>query len=398
MGAALPTAVGSFLGGKLANEITQFETVGGQIGAAVGSNLGLLAAGQFGLLGGPLGVFAAIGVALIGNLIGRLIGSIFGGTPQSGADALWDEGVDRFAVGNVYSEHGGSKKTAEALAGAVAGTFNIVLEASGGRLKRPGEITLGNYGMHKSDLVYRPASTDEDDAITYRISGKDEQAFEKVTNYGIFKGLVDPDFELVGGDVYVKRAIYASIERSGQSADSFDSSELLGNIASAQVYRSYLANSTFINTLVASERGSVFAAETTINLARAVELGLTKRHRSDWFGGFSALLQEAGSDAAQVEFRFDRDPASNQVSRLIDLGDYLLADTVDIAGQTTIEAGNADDVIKLEYSTHNDGGFAVTGGAGWLADTSGLNLNGEITNGTARAIDVAATIDAGGRR
>ena len=394
--AMVGSAVGSFLGTKLASEIKSFETIGGQIGSAVGSNLGLLAAGQFGLLGGPLGVFAAIGVALIGNLIGGLIGSIFGGIPRSGADAVWSEAAGSFTVDNIYSRNGGSKKTAEALAGTVAGTFNLLLEATGGHLADPSAITIGNYGMHKSDFVYRPNSTEDESAITYRVSSEDEDSFNKITSYGIYQGLTDPDFHLVGGNVYVKRAIYSTIEVSGQSAETFDSTALLGNIASAQAYQSYLENSAVINALVSAESDSVFAAETAINLVRAVELGLTKRHLSDWFGGYGGLLEGAASRAVTVDFGFDYDPSSDQVSRLISIGDYVFADTVDIAGQTAIEAGEDADIIEVGHVSHNSDGFEVRGGAGWLADTKGLIINGEATNGVAVSIDVAATIDAGG--
>ncbi len=406
--ALIGNAIGSFLGTKLASEIVGFDTIGGQIGAAVGSSvasagLGILFAEKFGALGGfagPLGAFAG---AFLGFVVGGLIGSIFGGTPRSGADATWNEAEGRFVVNNAYSRKGGSKETAEAMAGLVADTFNAVLDATGGRLNNPGNITTGNYGMRKSDFVYRPTSTRDKRAITYRVSSKQDGAFEKLTGYGIYQGLSDPDFQIIGGNTYVKRAVYASIEVGGQSATNFDQSVLLGNIASAQAYENYLANSAVINAIVSGESDSVFAAETAINLARAVELGLTKRHRADWFGGFGALLEEAGTSVANVEFGFDYDPFSDQISRLIGVGDFVMGDTIDIAGQTTIEATSGDDTITLSHVTHNTDGFAVAGGAGYIANTTGLTINGELStggdvntgSGGDLSIDVAATIDAG---
>ncbi len=363
-------AIGSFLGTKLASELVTFDTIGGQIGASVGSSLGSIAAGKllgdtFGFLGaagGPVGV--AIG-AFVGYLLGGVIGSIFGGTPRSGADAVWDAAQGRFVTSNVYSKKGGSKGTAQAMATSVAQTFNLVLDATGGRLENPRAITSGNYGMRKSDFVYRPTSTREKDAITYRVSSKQDGAFEKLTGYGIWQGLTDPDFQIIGGSNYVKRAVYATFETGGMSATNFDQSVLLGNISSAQSYESYLANSGVINAIVSGEPDSVFAAETAINLVRAVELGLTKRHRADWFGGFNALADEASTNAASFEFGFDYDPFSDKVSRLIGVGDFVMGDSIDVAGQTTIEAGDGDDVITLTHQSQQ-----ITRG-GNLIDMSG---------------------------
>jgi Ca2+-binding RTX toxin-like protein len=346
-------AIGSFLGTKLASEVIEFDSIGGQIGAAVGSTLAVsggiyLSITQLGIIPGLLPVAA---LAFVGTLIGGLIGSIFGGTPRSGADAVWDENEGRFVVANVYSKKGGSKEAAEGMAATVAETFNMVLDATGSRLAAPEAITTGNYGMRKSDFVYRPIHTRDKHAITYRVSSKDDDAFSRLTGYGIWKGMTDPDFQLIGGSNYVKRAVYATFEMGGMSATDFDQSVLAGNIASAQSYELYLANSAVINAIVAAESDSVFAAETAINLVRAVELGLTKRHRSDWFGGFNALTEEAGTNAANVEFGFDYDPFSDQVSRLIGVGNFVLGDTIDIAGQTTIEAGDGNDTITLTHQT-----------------------------------------------
>jgi RTX calcium-binding nonapeptide repeat (4 copies) len=407
--ALIGNAIGSFLGAKLAAELVEFDTIGGQIGAAVGSAVASTAAGiaigatnatglaatfaQFGVAGGIAGVAIA---AFVGFIVGGLIGSVFGGTPRSGADAAWNEAEGRFGVANAYARKGGSKDAAMSMADTVAQTFNAVLDATGGRLLNPAEVTTGNYGMRKSDYVYRPSSTRDKDAITFRVSSKDKDGFAKITGHGIYQGLTDSDFQIVGGSNYVKRAVYATFEMGGVTASNFDSTVLLGNISSAQSYESYLANSAVINAIVAAERDSVFAVETAINLARAVELGLTKRHRSDWFGGFGALMNEAKSNSANVAFGFDYDPFSDQVSRLITVGGFVMGDSIDIAGQTTIEAGDGNDVIILAMVTHNTDGFAVTGGAGYLANTANLKINGVVSTGGALTIDVAATVDAGG--
>ncbi|MEV5032350.1 cadherin domain-containing protein [Sphingobium sp. LMC3-1-1.1] len=374
------TAVGSFLGTKLASEIVSFDTIGGQIGSSVGASLGAIGAVALVTGGGSLAsTFSALGIAagpvgalvgaFVGFIVGGLIGSVFGGIPRSGADAQWSEDEGRFVVANVWSKKGGSKDAARSVASAVSETFNSILSATGGALLDPTSVQSGNYGMRGKKFVYKPYSTKSSDAITQRFSGKD--AATRLIGYGVYTGLTDPDFKIAGGDVYVKRALYNTFEMGGLNALDFDSSVLLGNIASAQQYESYLANSTVINALVAAEPDSVFAAETMINLARAVELGLTRRHASDWYGGFSYLIQEAQTNAVSVDFGFDYDPYSGQISRLIGIGDYVLGDAIDIAGQTTIEAGAANDVIDLRGKK--------------LADQSGYTVNGELQD------DIAAS-------
>jgi Ca2+-binding RTX toxin-like protein len=376
------TLAGSFLGSKLAGEVIKFETVGGQIGSAVGASLSVLAASQLGWLGGPAGFAIATAVAFVGNIVGGLIGSVFGGTPRSGADVEWDSSEQRFIVANVYSKKGGSKEAAQAMASSAAETFNQVVEATGGKLMNPEAVQAGNYGMRKSDYVYRETSTREVDAITKRFSGKN--GAPQLIAYGVYQGLSDPDFRIAGGDIFVKRALYNGL--AGLSAGNFESNVLLGNIASARSYENYLASSTAIGALIAAEPDSVFAAETALTLARAVELGLTRRAASDWYGGFNFLMEETGSKPGQVVFGFNYDPASDRVSRQIGLGTFGVGDAIDVAGQTLISGSAGADNIRLNSTVLN----APTG-----TTNVGLMVDGRSFSAGARTIAVAATIDAG---
>lgn len=374
------TAVGSFLGTKLASELVSFDTVGGQIGSSVGASLGAIGAvalvtgsgslaSTFTFLGGAAGPIGAAVGAFVGFILGGLIGSVFGGTPRSGADSIWNSDQQKFVVDNVWSRKGGSKDAARSVASAVSDTFNAVLSATGGTLLNPEAVQSGNYGMRKKAFVYKPYSTRDSSAITQKFTGKD--AAMRLIGYGIYTGLTDPDFQIAGGDTYVKRALCNTFTLGGFDPLNFDSNVLLGNIGSAQQYESYLANATVINALVSAEPDSIFTAETLLTLARAQELGLTRRAASDWFGGFSFLMKEAQTNAAGVDFGFDYDPASGQVSRLIGVGNYVLGDTIDISGQTTIEAGATGDTIDLR--------------SGKLADQRGYTVNGHLNN------DIAAS-------
>lgn len=383
--ATLGTAVGSFLGNKLANEVISFDTVGGQIGSAVGSALGSLAGaklfGSLGLIGGPLGavVGAFIG-AFVGTILGGLVGSLFGGTARSGADVIWDESSQSFRVANAYAKHGGSKDAAKQTARAVADTFNAVIGAAGGRLENPYAVQSGNYGMRKDKFVYRPVHTRDKDDITAKFEGK--KAAEQLIGYGIYQGLKDSDFRIIGGDPYVKRALYNTMADPGLKAREFDPSVLLGNIATAQRYETYLQNSVSINALIAAEPNSVFTAEWALTFARTVELGLLKRHESDWYGGFGALMEDASTNASGMQFGFGYDPFSGQISRLTAVGEYVLGDAIDIAGQTTIEGTAGNDIISL---THN--AKAITRGgnlidvASWPGEDATLPIGAAVVDG-----------------
>ncbi|HYJ28812.1 MAG TPA: hypothetical protein VEW25_00545, partial [Allosphingosinicella sp.] len=389
--ASLGSAVGGFLGNKLASELVSFGSIGGQLGSAIGSALGSIAGfaiGKtlFGALGtalaGPLG--AAIG-AFLGTILGGVIGSLFGGTPRSGADVQWDEASGKFVVANVYSRKGGSKDAAKSIAGAVAETFNSVLDATGGVLLNPEAVQSGNYGMRKKDFVYRPVSTRDKDAITQRFSG--QKGADRLVGYGVYQGLTDRDFQIAGGDVFAKRALYNTFLDPQLSATSFESSVILGNIDTAQRYGRYLQNQGAINALMAAEPDSVFAAEWGITLIRAVELGLTRRHASDWFGGFTFRLDQSGTTAADAVFTFEFDSFANRIGRAIEFGGLRLVDSIDVAGQTLIVGTEAGDVITVA-GNH----LSATSGA----SNAGLTVNGEAHDGSSVEIAVAATIEAGG--
>ncbi|HEX8366910.1 MAG TPA: Ig-like domain-containing protein [Allosphingosinicella sp.] len=369
--ATLGSAVGAFLGAKLASTLVKFDSVGGQLGSAIGTSLGVLAAGKLlsigGLLGGPLG--AAIG-AFAGYLIGGFIGSLFGGTPRSGADVQWDEAKNEFVVANVYSRKGGSKDAARNIATAVAETFNGLLETVGGTLLNGEAVQAGNYGMRSKTFVYRPTSTRDKDAITRRFSGKD--GAERLISYGIYEGLTDPDFKIAGGDVYAKRALYNTFA-GGIDEASFDASIVFGNVATAQQYRTFLENGATLSALIAAEPHGTLAAETAIMLARAVELGLTKRHESDWYGGFSLLFSEAGTNAANVGFSMNYDPVTKTMSREIYVGSFVVGDSIDTAAQTLIQGGDAAETITLTHEPRSVGrGDNLVDAAGWPADTQNL--------------------------
>ncbi|MDY0969042.1 beta strand repeat-containing protein, partial [Sphingomonas sp. CFBP9021] len=395
--ATLGSAVGSFLGTKLAAQIISFDTIGGQLGSAVGSSLAVIGAtaaitgsgASAALLGVQLGAFAgpvaaAVG-AFVGFIVGGLIGSLFGGTPRSGADVTWDEATQAFTVANAYSRKGGSKQAAVSVASAVGNVFSAVISATGGKIAHPELVQAGNYGMRKKDFVYRATSTTDDNAITARFSGKN--AAEKLISYGAYQGLADNDFKLIGGNIYAKRALYSTIADTNINGHNFQTSTLLGNLTIAGRYEDYLHNATQINGLIAAEPNSVFSAEWSLTFTRAVELGLTRRAASDWFGGYTAFLAETNAGASNVEFALDYDVVSGRASRLIFAGGVEFGDPIDIVGQDIVQGTHGNDVIRLVGSqllpSNLDG------------ENVGITVNGVAFDGQIRTIEVAAIIDAG---
>lgn len=402
-GATLASAAASFLGTKLANEIHSFESIGGQIGAAIGvAAIGAVASTTT-IFGTPLIAVAfsnpgtalfAIGAFAAAALLGGLIGSIFGGTPRSGADTIWDEEEGRFVVANTYSRKGGSESTAISLASTVVNSINGVISATGAQLSNPSAITTGNYGMRKSDFVYRPVNTRSREAITFSVSSKQDGAAEELINFGLFTAFKDSDFQLLGGNLYSKRAVY-NVLGGFSSHQDFDFSSVSGGLIVAQNYERYIKNRLAIDAIVASKPDSVFALELANTILQARGLGITKRHEADWFGGYEQYFDTTKTSAANTKHSLFYDGASGQIVRSIQFGRYTLGDTTDIAGQTTIKGTAASETITLSYRASNEEGFAIAGGAGLIHSTSaGTTVNGVAWEAT-DTVDVAATIDAG---
>jgi len=376
------TAAATYLGTKLAQQVMSFNTIGGQIGSALGSSLGALGAVALVTGGGAFaGTFAALGMfagpagalvgAFLGYLLGGMIGSVFGGTPASGADTVWNEQEGRFVVANVYSKHGGSKDAAKAVANTVAETLNGVLDATGGRVEDMSKVQAGNYGMRGANFVYRSYSTKDKDAISQTFKGKD--AGSKLMSYGVFQALADSDFAMVGGDIYIKRAVYRSIEIAN-GAQNFDLNQLLGNVVVGQKYRSFIDKKDVVSALIRAESDSVFAAETAVALAAAYDLGINKRHRSDWFGGFGSVLDEAGAIASDVYFAFQGNGAGS-VSRKIAVGNFTFEDSVAAEELTTIESFAGDQIIDLRSGKlANQIGYVVNGHANGDIAVSGSDF------------------------
>jgi len=402
-GAAFANAGGAFVGTLLASELVEFDTVGGQIGAAIGSAVGaavgaaaaadgmLLGVKIGGSIAGPIG--AAIG-AFVGYILGGLIGSLFGGTPKSGADLAWDSRDQQFHVSGAWAKSGASKDTARSLASSVAGVLNGVLDATGAKLTDARNVRLGSYGTYKKDLVYRPATGAQAGQITFRT-----QDANALLAHGSAIAISDLVPRMQGGNVFVKRAVAASLAHGGViastngagAAGSFEIEALFGNIATAQDYTAYRQNAASIDALVAADPTSEYSGTWIATLARAYELGLQRRAATDWTGGWAAFLDETldgsidGKSFTPIHLTFTLGAESNErIFGFIDgngadLGS--LGDTIDNASKDSIVGTAGADSITVTYNQ--------------LANTTGLTINERAASGAAFDIKVAATIDGG---
>lgn len=389
--AGLPNAVGSFLGSKLANQVVSADTVAGQLGGSIGGSLGSIAAGQIlskplqflGFAAGPVG--ALIG-AFLGTILGTLIGDLFGKTPRSGADLVYDPDKGQFSVGAAYKKGKGSKEAARSLAGQVGETLNGVIGLTGGILLNPSEVEPGYYGTYKSDYTYRTSRNSS--ATHFKEAGA-------LVTYGVLNAL--KDVEILGGDIYIKRALSQSIENQfgggslyGRLTDGSDLNDpeieiLLGDITIAQDYAAYNENAPIINALIAASPDSAFAAGWVITLQRAYELGLHRRAASDWHGGWDLFLDGENALIGTIDLSLDASTGERLVSFIdIDGVARTVGDTVDSLGKDDIQGTAGADTIIVNGVVLDES-----------ASTAGLTVNGEALTTDDFEIDGVAAIHGG---
>lgn len=390
--ASIEIAFGSFLGSWLGSKVFHFDTVEGQIGASIGSALGGIAAAS--IIGDTAGLLANLVIpglgAFLGFALGGLIGSLFGGgTPRSAAMLYWDG--TKFKSAPSWSVHS-STETANAIASSVAQVFNDVFTATGAKLAGGGTVRTGGYGMDGSDFVYWVKGGD---GILNQVGARFKNANDLI-NAGVYVGLSDLASQLVGGNVYVKRAVAAAVVRANGNAGSinggsFSADILAGNIKVAQDYATYLTNAAVINAEISVNPEDEFSAAWIATLGAAFDLGLNKRWVSDWAGGWNAFMDAAkggqvDGDAftpGNLSLSLDANSRDRTFSFLDGNGNAIgsLGDTINAADKTQITATSGNDTIIVSGDT--------------ISNTTGLTIDGVAANGSAKKIDVAAVIDAG---
>ncbi|XHS00915.1 hypothetical protein ACFB49_25160 [Sphingomonas sp. DBB INV C78] len=257
--------------------------------------------------------------------------------------------------------------------------------------------------MRKKDYVYRPVSTRDKDAITARFSGK--EGVQELIAHGTYLGLSDMIGQMAGGNVYVKRAISASLINAAGNPNSgvpgaagmFEMTALLGDVSVAADYAKYLGSTTVISAMIAADPESAFTAGWLVTLSRASELGLNKRSYTDWVGGYGTFLDEVADgalggerlSAAQLEANVDPKSGARYWSVTGRDGEFLgfSEDTIESGSTTAIIGGGGNDVIDIRTERLSDqGGYTVDGVAQNDIAVSGVDFTA--TTGT---INFAAT-------
>ena len=282
-------ALGSFLGGKVANAIfddagTLEANIGGAIGATVGAAVGAsVLGGTSGLLvtslaiaplyATPIGIFVG---AFIGIIIGTGLGSLFGNEEEPGAEVTVDYDIDEFGIVRWRKWDGGDLSIAENMGNAAADFLNGVAGAVGGLLV-PGQASLAyEYGYNVDKFYAENVATGEQHKFANPIDA---------TENGILRQLEGVQFE--GGDIYVKRAL---------ANGTYNSMEELGALVTlAKDYGLYKDNPALFEARAADAQLMV---ENGVDLVLAMEgliegaeaLGLHLDHAVDWYTG-SAIAQ-----------------------------------------------------------------------------------------------------------
>jgi hypothetical protein len=331
----------------------------------------------------PVTFLAAVAVVAFWQVVGGLIGSIFGGTPRSGADLSWDADKREFITTNVWSRKGGSKDDARKLADAAGISLNAVFAATGSTLLNPSAVQSGSYGMRKQEFTYRPIGGGSDKGeITARFSGNN--GAQNLLTHGVYLGVSSMLGQLAGGDIYVKRALAGSLattngnpnNNAAGAAGNFDITALSGDLATAQDYSAYLDNATTINALIAADPYTVFSATWITTLARASELGLTRRNATDWISGYKVFLDEAidgvinnvSAIVSNVSMGFDAATGERYWGITLTDGTFagFIEDTIEVGSQTFINGTTTADIIDLR--------------SGKLANQIGYTVNGTLNN------------------
>ncbi|MDH5822291.1 cadherin domain-containing protein [Luteimonas sp. RD2P54] len=379
------TALASYVGTRLAAELVEFDTTGGQIGAQIGAAIGAYAGYAVGVawakggaqiggaVAGPVGALAG---AFLGYIFGGLIGSFFGGTPHAWATLGWDENERLFAVVDAGTKHGASGQTAIGLGAAVTSSLSSIVDFVGGKIADGSALNF-TVGMKGRTFYYGSPGEFQ--------SGKAEEVISFATHSALSRMVM----RLVGGDVLMKRALRSSLAAADDPA-AFDMSALYGDLAIASDYGLYLRDPLLVNALIGSGPQSAIAAQWAITLARAHELGLDKRADTDWAGGFAAHLDQVadgvldGNAIAPTNMFLELDENNARMFNYLDFGGtvvYTEGDTVNRTLKDSIIGSNVDDNVVVLDDT--------------ISDAAGLSINGTHSSGP-YTIDVSAVIDGAG--
>lgn len=224
--------------------------------------------------------------ALIGFVLGTLIGNLFGHSkpriPTASAQTILQIPLAQYYVGNISSANGGNANLVTSIANSAAKTLNGILEQiSGG----PTPLLVAN--AYSPTQVYGHTGSQ----LWVKLGG----AYAAQTNVNSGVDAVDrgvlwalPQTEVIGGDLYLKRAIHNNTDGTV--------TQLMGDLQVVSDYKLYLTQKEEVNSTIEAAPNSQFAAAWITSLSRANELGLSNWTPSDFFGGLYGFMQSFGLD------------------------------------------------------------------------------------------------------
>lgn len=365
----LANAIGTFLGARLGALVVAPTTQAGVLLSTLGSAAGGwafgigAAAGHAGAIGafaqglatslaqtfGAAANFIVPGIgAFIGFVLGALIGNLFGRkkpkVPTASATTYLDFSTDEFVLGYSTSANGGNLDLVRSMGTATRDTLNQLVNVLAGGYEFD---TAVGYRRVYQDFQFHTVASNVTTVFGHtgnQLWIKHESPYSQQINVssadeGVSKAVLYSisTINLVGGDIYAKRAVQASggslVElvgnmqiasdfgmynrnrahidaaiaepwRSLQPADQafyLSNSEFMARaLAMADVPLTgadltfYSSNQTQVDRILAQTSLSQFAAGWVVTLNRAVELGLDQFQHSDFYGGLQGFLMSFG--------------------------------------------------------------------------------------------------------
>jgi Ca2+-binding RTX toxin-like protein len=312
----------------------------------------------------------------VGTLLGRLF---FGSPPKpwAAAEISLNLGTGFWDMGAVYAKHGASKDVVTSMALSARDAINGVIAMVGGR---EDVVGVANPVAEKHKYRWDAAQGDYEmqelvgSTFVKRYDGKDASA---AVDIGVLLGIRDT--LIVGGDLFMKRAILNYLPAGVLPTAEKDIITLLGNMQIAEDFGRYMRDPEPINRLMAANPNSAFTAAWAITLLRAEELELNRFQRSDFYGGMAGFIQ-SGHQIGET-------PRYEDYSFYSDDGWWLDGPNLDfVPGSygSQLFLANAD-IPRIGYNQ-------LWSGAPWTTAGNDLLEHGRLTN----YYGATLTVDGGG--
>ncbi len=353
----LGSALAAFLGAKLGSLVVAPQTQAGVVLSGLGSAAGSWYFGtQVGAIVGPIGAFVG---AFVGFVLGALFGNMFGRrkprVPTADADVILQLPNATYALGTEQQANNGNLNLVRSMATGARDTLNGIIELvtrGDDRAKVANTWSPTQVYGHTGQQLWVKLGGPQ--ASKTNVNSADE-AVDK----GVLWAL--PATQIIGGDLFMKRAIYNQVRHPGQAVSV---AVLAGDLQTAEDFAFYVhsrdiidqaiadpynslsptqrsfynthqtfmtralakdsiplagadltfynANKTMVDSIIDDLQLTQFAAAWIVTLQRAAELELYRSAPSDFYGGAKGFVDSLGVtmlgqhvDYESVNFRME---------------------------------------------------------------------------------------------